>query len=334
MKDLLSNTETDELGEKYIAKYYKTSPIDSLCVDIEGFATECLGLDIRYCSFAEEDLETLGFLSDGVTPVCVSDNGHPVRVVFPLKTVIIDRALLSPWESGRKRFTIAHESAHYLLERLSGTGAAKHYREFDPARHYKGRSIEEILSFDESRADRLAAALLMPRFNVEKALTRFAGGEKFRIYGETIMTPADKIRLQIMADVIGVSFSALKIRLKELGLLDYRSFDEFVAQDLQEGDFDDSDIEYDRRYGKLSPEQTYLIHRSRRESARAAGRIVRCPACGFRMADVTVDINGAQHLKCRKCGFNEPLNFAYFRRCRHIPCPAPGHKFISAKKKR
>ena len=71
MKQHLSNQETEELGESYIARYYKLSPSDSLCVDIEGFATECLGLDIRYRTFANEDSDTIGFLADGVTPVCV-----------------------------------------------------------------------------------------------------------------------------------------------------------------------------------------------------------------------------------------------------------------------
>ena len=69
MKQHLSNKETEELGESYIARYYKLSPSDSLCVDIEGFATECLGLDIQYRTFANEDSDTIGFLADGVTPV-------------------------------------------------------------------------------------------------------------------------------------------------------------------------------------------------------------------------------------------------------------------------
>ena len=127
-------------------------------------------------------------------------------------------------------------------------------------------------------------------------------------------------KMQNMADGIGVTITALQIRLRDFGLIDYRPFEEFVAQDYQEGDFDDSDIEYDRRYGKMDPEHVYLVHRSRRESEREAQRTVRCPACGFRMATVTVSSSGAQQLKCRKCQFNETLNLAYFRKQRK---PAP-----------
>ena len=322
MKQHLSNKETEELGESYIARYYKQSPSDSLCVDIEGFATECLGLDIQYRTFANEDSDTIGFLADGTTPVCVYENKEPAHVVFPAKTVVIDRFLLSPAESGRKRFTIAHEAAHYLLERMCAVPMARHHREYDSERSYNETDLRELLSIDESRADRLAAALLMPRFNVDKALTRFADGKKFCIYGETIMMPQDKMRLQIMADGIGVSFSALQIRLRELGLIEYHTFEEFVKQDFVEGDFDDSDIEYDRRYGELDPVQTYLIHRSRREAARVERRDIKCPACGFAMTKVSNDLSGYASYKCNKCKFSSPIGLAYFRKAKRASKPS------------
>ncbi len=317
MKQHLSNRETDELGEYYIARYYKLSPSNSLCVDIEGFVTEYLGLDIQYRTFAEKAADTIGFLADGTTPVCVYEGREPVLTVFPAKTVVIDRYLLTPAESGRKRFTIAHEAAHYILERMCGVPAARHHREYDSERDYNGNDLRELLSFDENRADRLAAALLMPRFNIDKALNRYTDGMKFCIYGESIMVPRDKARLQVMADGIGVSFSALKIRLKELGLLEYRTFDEFVEQDFREGDFDDSDIEYDRRYGELDPVQTYLIHRSRREAERMERRVIKCPVCGFSVTKATSDCTGYPTFKCSKCKFSGPIGLAYFRKVKH-----------------
>lgn len=99
-----------------------------------------------------------------------------------------------------------------------------------------------------------------------------------------------------------------------MGLIEYKPIDDFIKQDLQEGDFDDSDIEYDRRRGQPDPLKTYLIHRSRREAATHETRTIRCPSCGFRMATITADIHGTQQLKCRKCGLNENLNLAYFRK--------------------
>jgi Zn-dependent peptidase ImmA (M78 family) len=333
MKQHLSNQETEELGESYIARYYKLSPSDSLCVDIEGFATECLGLDIQYRTFANEDSDTIGFLADGVTPVCVYEGTAPALIVFPVKPMVIDNCLLAPAESGRKRFTIAHEAAHYLLERMCAVPSARHHREYDSERTYSGNGLKELLSFDENRADRLAAALLMPKFNVDKALTRYANGKKFCIYGETIMTPQDKMRLQIMADGIGVSFSALKIRLKELGLFEYHTFDEFVKQDFVEGDFDDSDIEYDRRFGELDPVSAYLIHRSRREAARVERRDIKCPACGYTMTRVSGESNGYPTFKCSKCKFSGPIGLAYFRKLKHAPNSGPAQTYKKKNKR-
>ena len=334
MNQLLSNKETDELGERLIGMFYKENPVKSLCVDIEGFATDYLKLKIEYETFAGEDDDTIGFLGDGITPVCVSRNGVNQSVVFPWKTIVIDKYLLGVTESGRKRFTIAHEVAHYLLERMNPAFAvARHHREFDRERDYSAGEIKKLLDFTENRADRLAAALMMPKFNVTKAMERFAENRKFTVYGETILSPDERTRMQIMADGIGVSRTALQIRLRDLGLIEYRPFEEFVKQDFQEGDFDDSDIEYDRRYGQLSPEQIYLIHRSRREAEKQEQRLVKCPACYFRMATITTNTNGSQQLKCRKCGFNEILNFAYFRKAKSAPRSAPGEVYKKKNKR-
>lgn len=314
MHQLLSNLEIDELGDSYIQMFYDAYPNNSLCVDIEGFA-EYLGLTIVYETFAGKDTDSIGFLADGKTAVTINRGGKQMNMVFGEKTIVIDKYLLRETESGRKRFTIAHEIAHYLIERMNPELAqARHHKEFDRERKYNSAELKQVLGFAENRADRLAAALIMPRFNMQKALDRFAEGKRFNIYGENLMTSSERLRMQVMADGIGVSFSALKIRLKELGFVEYHTFDELVAQDFQEGDFDDSDIDYDRRYGELSPEQIYLIHRSRREAERQEMRTVKCPSCGFRMATVTVGTNGNQQLKCRKCSLNENLNFAYFRK--------------------
>jgi len=38
--------------------------------------------------------------------------------------------------------------------------------------------------------------------------------------------------VQKMADCLGVSFSALRIRLKELGFIDYRDISEYFATEM------------------------------------------------------------------------------------------------------
>ncbi len=309
----LSNIAIDELGESLIDRFYTEHPNNSLCVDIEGFASEYLGLTIGYETFKERDVE--GFLGDGETAVSVLRGNKAYDIVFPRKTVVISEKLLNPTMSGRKRFTMAHEVSHYLLDRMSPEmSVARYRRELQNISNFDIAALKERMSLFENRADRLAAALLMPRFNINKAMERFAGGVGFTKYGDTLYGSEEHTIMQSMADGMGVSREALEIRLRDMGLIEYKPIDDFIKQDLQEGDFDDSDIEYDRRCGQLDPLKTYLIHRSRREAERHETRVIKCPSCGFRMATVTVNSHGSQQLKCRKCGLNENLNLAYFRK--------------------
>lgn len=310
----LTNTESDELGEAYISDYYAKYPSNSLCVDIEGFAKDYLKLDIVYESIAETDKDKIGFLADGKEPLVVSRDGRKVSVVFPKNTIVIDQFLLNDNESGRRRFTIAHEVAHYIIgQKFPAQSAASYHREFDPEKKYTGAELGDLMNFGENRADRLAAALLMPHFNMEKALDKYAGGMHFTIYGTSLMTTEDRFRLKVMADGVGVSCTAMEIRLKDMGLIDKKTMADYIAQDYQEGDFSDEDINYDRRYGQLTPEQAYLIHRSRREAERIEKRIVKCPICGFKITEAGADSRGHTTLHCPKCKFDGAINLAYFR---------------------
>ena len=85
--------------------------------DIEGFITDFLKLPILYEAFAEDDPSKIGFLSDGITPLIVYRAGKKTPVVFPKDTIVIERFLQRSDESGRRRFTLAHEAAHFILNR-------------------------------------------------------------------------------------------------------------------------------------------------------------------------------------------------------------------------
>lgn len=317
MKNTLSNQEIDELGEGLYLNYIKTDPSNSLCVDVEGLA-RYLGMSIEYARFAEKDKDKLGFFSNGIDPLTVLESGKLTPVVYPPKTIVLDAFLLNAEESGRRRFTIAHEIGHYFLERMNpGETAARYRQEFDSEKQYSKNELQRLFSIHEVMADRLAAAILMPKANVKKAIHKYADGRNFTIYGTSIMLPEDKIRMQMVANGIGVSFTALKIKLDQLGYIDKKSIDDLIQSDLRDGDFSDEDIEYDRSKGQLSPEQAYLIHRSRREAERLNQRIVKCPVCGFRMTTVTDNTSGITHLKCQKCRLQGPLNLSYFRTNRY-----------------
>ena len=231
-KKNMSPRELEELGEGLVRDYLKrTKRWNALSIDIEGFITEYLGLDVRYERFAEDDPGKIGYLSDGVMPLMVYRSGRPQPVVFPKGTVVVDKYLLKSDESGRRRFTLAHEAAHEILDRLAPDEEKGSFRnDFDPEIDYTIRELRQMFSLNERQADRLAAAILMPRFQIEKALKKYRGGVPVRCYGSEIIPQEDKTSIQKMADALGVSYSAMLIQLRDLNMIEYRPVEEYISE--------------------------------------------------------------------------------------------------------
>lgn len=236
MKCLASFQELDALGEGLSKAYTKkTHRWNAQCFDIEGFITEYLGLSIEYESFAEADGSKIGFLANGIDPLLVYRNSKPTPVVFPKNTIVIERFLLRTEESGRRRFTLAHEAAHMILEKHIPTQAACFHSDFDCEARYSREDIRRILSMNEVLTNRLGAAILMPLFLVEKALRKYNDSHPLVVYDGGVFAERDKLCAQRMADQLGVSFTAFINRLRELRLLDCRPIEEYIEKNLQLG---------------------------------------------------------------------------------------------------
>ena len=231
MNSLISNRELDELGDGLVRHYLAHSGMQATarCIDIEGLAN-FLGLTVTYETFAEKDFDKIGFLSDGKTPLLVRRNGRIVSFLFPLGTIVLDVSLHADKESGRCRFTIAHEIAHFMIDQHRP--AAQYHRTFDAEKKYSVAEMNELFNIVENQADRLAAAILMPRFMVDRALDDFYKGKRIPVYGQNIIAPKEDKAISRMAAQIGVSYSAMLIRLRQFGLLDYRPVDEYFEKAL------------------------------------------------------------------------------------------------------
>ena len=125
MKSFISSQELEALGDGLSRDYMeKTNTRNSMCFDIEGFITDYLGLTILYETFAEKDSTKVGFLANGVAPLLVIRNQVPTPIVFPKDTIVIEKSLLRDKESSRRRFTLAHEAAHKIIEQHAYAQAA------------------------------------------------------------------------------------------------------------------------------------------------------------------------------------------------------------------
>lgn len=234
MNSCFTDMEIEELAEGMIRQYLGNRENAPLKVDIEGFLTGYLKLPLKFRSFAEEDSSKIGFISDGITPLWVIAGRRPIQEVFPKGTIVLDKSLQRRGEAGRKRFTMAHEAGHYIMDRTV-TRACFH-RKYDKGRAYSPRELKELLSFREARVDRLAAALLMPRFMVREVLGRFGISWLIPIYGDNLLRLEDKLLVQKMARAMGVSYTAFLIRLKELSLVKRYDISEYITGEIGLGD--------------------------------------------------------------------------------------------------
>ena len=229
--------ELDTVGEAYARNYInKSFSYGSTAFDIDGFARS-LGYNIIYEDFAEEDRNKNGFCADGVTSLHVLKDGKPVAIVYPRKTIVLERYLLRAGEEKRRRFALAHEVGHPLLDKMTGrVSQCCFHSEFDIDQTLTPDSIQRLFSMNEVYTSRLGAAILMPRFMVVDLLKKHNGGKPLRCYDGNVFASEDRKKALLMADSLLVSFAAFVNRLRELNLLDYHPIDEYIAESMKQGE--------------------------------------------------------------------------------------------------
>ena len=240
MKRFTTNDEIENLCEAMIKDFFKSKHYtNEMCVDIEAFVREYLGVPIVYETFAEPDPGRVGFLSDGKRPLLVRRGNESVEVVFPARTAVIEKYLLNPKESARKRFTISHEGAHDVMGRhiplQTSPSSAAFHSEYDPEMTYTHDMLKEMLSVNECFTNRAAACFLMPGFLVQRVLKRQNDSKKVILYENGILSQDQKILIQKMANTLGVSYTAFRTRLHELDLFDHRPVEEYLRSELHYG---------------------------------------------------------------------------------------------------
>ena len=231
MVTLVNNPEIEEVGEATIRKFLGRRRHTPQCIDIEGFIRDFLHANIEYAVFAGKDAGKMGFLSDGRYALSVKEKGRIVNRVYPKSTIVIDRSLLREDRSGQRRFTLAHEAAHLLYERMTPLVPGPCFKS-ESARVYDIVELKKRMDVGETQVDRMASVLLMPRFLMEQTLRDYCFALALPMYGESVMRSRDKLAIQKMADAVGVSYSAFLTRLKELDMIDHRSIEEYLELEM------------------------------------------------------------------------------------------------------
>ncbi len=208
-----SRLSPEALAKEALERYYACPGAPRDRVDPWVLAREALGYRVSYRRLSPEG-ELLGLTSAGPLWVRVWDRAGAWERLDG-RTILLDGSLASPWESpGRRNFTLAHEIAHLLLCRASPEAAAA---------PLCCRPSPE--TWEERRADALAAELLLPEGAVLRGLRRCSLPPTVRVL-DPWLDPEGWRRFNTLAAELGVSRQALALRLRKMGRLrrDYRPF--------------------------------------------------------------------------------------------------------------
>ncbi len=236
MTNYISRAEADELCDGLIQQYVGKGAQVPASINIDGFVRDFLRCTITYESFAEEDRDRIGFTGDGKRPLRVLKNGKVKEIVYPRNTIVLDKYLLNPNEDNHRRFVLSHEVGHILAGRINPDSPAcfHHFNDRERTEYTLG-DMKERYNINEWQANIIGAALLMPRFVMINTLKRFNGGRRLPVYGENIFHPREKVILCKMANALQVSYTALVIRLKDLGMLNRHNLSEYIQKELKLG---------------------------------------------------------------------------------------------------
>jgi len=189
-------------------------------IPIEEFAVNHLGLRIVYTRLSNNG-ESLGITTYADTDIELNRYCKKEKIHVLKDTILLDECLRvsQEWqhsERGRKRFTIAHECAHQIVYRMESSGRQSELELKYSARTFSLREMKILDSWSEWQANALAAALLMPK----KYISLLLRGRRITYYGKRLNHP-DKFIFDDMCYKFGVSQTALTLRLKQLGYINF-----------------------------------------------------------------------------------------------------------------
>ena len=235
---LLSAAEIEEIADKVLSAFAPQTLLAPMAVDIENIAQEQLDLTIKNRYFSQNG-DVLGMMVfDDFSAALYGEDKQWRKEVFESGTMIVDQRLRDNEQIGRRRFTIGHETSHWLLHRPyhSGLGLSyqlrgKQYQNMVACR--VGSSFRSCNAYrtdhewEEWQADHLSASLLMPRM-----MFRYAAQEIMRQhgYGTYLVehTRGGELNTVVseLSELFNVSHTAARVRLRQFGII--KSLDIFM----------------------------------------------------------------------------------------------------------
>jgi hypothetical protein len=213
----------DVIAERILREYQPSVLANPSPLDLDALAKDKLGLSVKEQTFAN-DSGIIGVMIFGSLSGRLRYRPRKTENYFDTGIVLLDTGLENSAD-GRKRFTYAHEVAHWLIHRpyhayiARKNGDTQSYAAClrSDLQFYKPQNDYE---WQEWQANALASALLMPKATFAAAMTDIFGTDNTSwIY----CAPGRRGNLGTIAaaisEIYGVSKTAAKLRLNELGYI-------------------------------------------------------------------------------------------------------------------
>lgn len=206
---VLSDGQIEHLAEDVLDAYRAFYALEHLrCLDTDALAG-WLGLKVVEVDFRDEEI--LGATSPAGAELPVRVNGRARVKTIDGDTIAVSRALAEApparlcRRSGRYNFTLAHETAHQIFFKAF----PQHYAaetERGARLLYRRPGAPDA---EDHMANRLAAALLMPRSELLRS-PYFADRKR------SADTRSDPSLARHVADAFGVSLAAMQVRIRQV----------------------------------------------------------------------------------------------------------------------
>lgn len=222
---VLSRDGLEAIGTRVIKAYAALPDVAGQAlerVDIDHLCNSLLGLHIdhRHLSKNGAMLGLTSFCKIGVEVFPDTEDPECSEEQFYMldgKTLLIESDLVRENANvGRRNYTVSHECCHHILKLLfpKDYGA----QTMERCVHYCYRSRTSARDWEEWQVDTLAGIILLPSECVRRCMERFGLGSQMRLLNR-VFARSDYSRFEEMASFMGVSKTALSIRMSQLGLL-------------------------------------------------------------------------------------------------------------------
>lgn len=218
----LSRKNIERIARSVIDEYFALPKIriqpEIRRIDPFILAENLLGLkvDFRHLS-ADRQIFGLTSYLPTFTEI-INDNNKTELIPLDGETIIIEQDLAFDPMPGKYDFTIVHETSHHILRRLFPSAYGPQTMSYSKVHYYRAETKKDVTDWEEWQANTLASAVLMPIDLIKRNMVDVGLGEKLSILNRKYRRE-DYMKFVKLANTMGVSLQALRIRMNQLDLL-------------------------------------------------------------------------------------------------------------------